>query len=287
MTSLLGTAGEDFASILNSLGYRVRRTPKVAPPALAAPSPDLRRCRSTNALPQPTPSKAKRRWTPAIEARKRLSATADTARRRTCGGPQAPETATRSIDAAPEAEKTGRAGIRRNLVPGRPSPRQSAPRTVKRPALPAPGRMRRRGEPPTVHGCCCCPCPERRTSAAQVPPPRPRAPRCPDGGKPVAVRASRAAAAIAARPGRAVSATKGKPQFGKRGGKPSGKRFDKPRDDWKRASATRGSQARGRSTRTRPGRRSPRCGTPSPSSGGRPGSAPATLRSFHLPASRR
>ena len=36
MTSLLGTAGEDFASILNSLGYRVRRTPKVAAPAVAA-----------------------------------------------------------------------------------------------------------------------------------------------------------------------------------------------------------------------------------------------------------
>ena len=33
MTSLLGTAGEDFASILNSLGYRLRRTPKVAPEA--------------------------------------------------------------------------------------------------------------------------------------------------------------------------------------------------------------------------------------------------------------
>src|SRR5690606_18665334 len=32
MTSLLGTAGEDFASILTSLGYRVRRTPKVAAP---------------------------------------------------------------------------------------------------------------------------------------------------------------------------------------------------------------------------------------------------------------
>jgi ATP-dependent RNA helicase SUPV3L1/SUV3 len=30
MTSLLGTAGEDFASILTSLGYRLRRTPKVA-----------------------------------------------------------------------------------------------------------------------------------------------------------------------------------------------------------------------------------------------------------------
>ena len=33
MTSLLGTAGEDFASILTSLGYRLQRTPKVAAPA--------------------------------------------------------------------------------------------------------------------------------------------------------------------------------------------------------------------------------------------------------------
>ncbi|MEQ1769858.1 MAG: helicase, partial [Devosia sp.] len=36
MTSLLGTAGEDFASILTSLGYRVRRTPKVAQPVEVA-----------------------------------------------------------------------------------------------------------------------------------------------------------------------------------------------------------------------------------------------------------
>lgn len=36
MTSLLGTAGEDFASILNSLGYRVRRTPKVVAPVIEA-----------------------------------------------------------------------------------------------------------------------------------------------------------------------------------------------------------------------------------------------------------
>ncbi|MEO5806546.1 helicase-related protein [Devosia sp.] len=35
MTSLLGCAGEDFASILTSLGYRLRRTPKV----VAAPAP--------------------------------------------------------------------------------------------------------------------------------------------------------------------------------------------------------------------------------------------------------
>ncbi|MEQ1900387.1 MAG: helicase-related protein [Devosia sp.] len=38
MTSLLGTAGEDFASILTSLGYRLRRTPKL--PQLAAPAPE-------------------------------------------------------------------------------------------------------------------------------------------------------------------------------------------------------------------------------------------------------
>lgn len=39
MTSLLGCSGEDFASILSSLGYRLRRTPKVveaAPPAEAS-----------------------------------------------------------------------------------------------------------------------------------------------------------------------------------------------------------------------------------------------------------
>ena len=43
MTSLLGCSGEDFASILTSLGYRLRRTPKVVAPAadLAAETPAL------------------------------------------------------------------------------------------------------------------------------------------------------------------------------------------------------------------------------------------------------
>ena len=36
MTSLLGCSGEDFASILSSLGYRLRRTPKVAAPIVPA-----------------------------------------------------------------------------------------------------------------------------------------------------------------------------------------------------------------------------------------------------------
>ncbi len=38
MTSLLGCSGDDFASILTSLGYRVRRTPKVAVPTPAEAS---------------------------------------------------------------------------------------------------------------------------------------------------------------------------------------------------------------------------------------------------------
>ncbi len=41
MTSLLGTSGEDFASVLSSLGYRMRKTLKVAAPA--EPAPDLPR----------------------------------------------------------------------------------------------------------------------------------------------------------------------------------------------------------------------------------------------------
>jgi ATP-dependent RNA helicase SUPV3L1/SUV3 len=40
MTSLLGTAGEDFASILTSLGYRLRRTPKIAAAAESLATPE-------------------------------------------------------------------------------------------------------------------------------------------------------------------------------------------------------------------------------------------------------
>ncbi|HWA17410.1 MAG TPA: helicase-related protein [Devosia sp.] len=39
MTSLLGTSGEDFNSVLTSLGYRVRRTPKVAAAPAETPVP--------------------------------------------------------------------------------------------------------------------------------------------------------------------------------------------------------------------------------------------------------
>ena len=43
MTSLIGASGEDFASVLRSLGYRMERRPKPAEPpapALVAPAAD-------------------------------------------------------------------------------------------------------------------------------------------------------------------------------------------------------------------------------------------------------
>jgi ATP-dependent RNA helicase SUPV3L1/SUV3 len=49
MTSLLGCAGEDFASILNSLGYRVRRTPK---PAIAPEAPPVEAAPAEGAAPE-------------------------------------------------------------------------------------------------------------------------------------------------------------------------------------------------------------------------------------------
>ena len=41
MTSLTGASGEDFASILRSLGYRMERRPKPVEPVVAAPPAEL------------------------------------------------------------------------------------------------------------------------------------------------------------------------------------------------------------------------------------------------------
>jgi len=54
MTSLLGTAGDDFASILSSLGYRVRRTPK----AVAAPATEAEATDASVEAPAPAPEAA-------------------------------------------------------------------------------------------------------------------------------------------------------------------------------------------------------------------------------------
>jgi ATP-dependent RNA helicase SUPV3L1/SUV3 len=55
MTSLLGCSGEDFASILNSLGYRVRRSPKAAIPAPAPEAPAVEATPALEAIPAAAP----------------------------------------------------------------------------------------------------------------------------------------------------------------------------------------------------------------------------------------
>src|SRR5690606_14561210 len=57
MTSLLGTSGEDFASVLTSLGYRVRRTPK-APPVEVAVGEATAEAAENAALPESSPAPA-------------------------------------------------------------------------------------------------------------------------------------------------------------------------------------------------------------------------------------
>ena len=57
MTSLLGTSGEDFASILTSLGYRLRRTPK-APSVEVAGGDTTAEVSENTALPETSPAPA-------------------------------------------------------------------------------------------------------------------------------------------------------------------------------------------------------------------------------------
>jgi ATP-dependent RNA helicase SUPV3L1/SUV3 len=98
MTSLLGTAGEDFASILTSLGYRVRRTPKPAPTPLEteAQSADAADA-MTNEAAQDAVEGVAPAAPPAAEAAAVETATADLG----APAPQAPEAA--AAEAAPEA----------------------------------------------------------------------------------------------------------------------------------------------------------------------------------------
>lgn len=77
MTSLLGTAGEDFASILTSLGYRVRRTPRApAPPSAPEAAEAVVNMEAQEAVEgaaAPVPAEA----APAAEAAAVAEATAD------------------------------------------------------------------------------------------------------------------------------------------------------------------------------------------------------------------
>ena len=62
MTSLTGASGEDFASILRSLGYRMDRRPKPAEPAEIKPAEPAETSRPSR------PPKQRLRWRPFREA---------------------------------------------------------------------------------------------------------------------------------------------------------------------------------------------------------------------------
>lgn len=221
MTSLLGTAGDDFASILTSLGYRVRRTPKVAAPveapaadapveataetpATEAPVADVAEAVVNEAAqdavegasaPAPVEAEPKAEEAAAVE-----TATADL-------GAPAPEAAPAEAAAAPaepEFDEVWFPGGRRpdnarhdNKRPNfrRPAPAAAAADGAAAPAEGQQDRPKRFNRP------------DRKDGDAN--PGRPRF----EGRRP----------------------GNGDGKFENKGGKPGGggKRFDKPKDDWK------------------------------------------------------
>jgi ATP-dependent RNA helicase SUPV3L1/SUV3 len=203
MTSLLGTAGEDFASILNSIGYRVRRTPKVAAPvvdpAASADAADAEvNAAATGAIEGTNPPDA----TPAVETAVVAEAAADL-------GAPGPAVEAPAAPAEPEFDEVWfPAGRRpdnaRHENRGENRPRHSRPARTDAPAA-AGAPATAEGDKPAVRQRSF-----RRPEGDGKPNGRPRF----DGPRPNGPQGDR------------------KPFENK--GKPSGgKRFDKPKDDWK------------------------------------------------------
>ena len=92
MTSLLGTAGEDFASILTSLGYRVRRTPKPNAAAVVEGTPAVATTGGEDASATAEPASADAEATAAVEG----AADAETP----AASAGAPEAEAKAVDAA-------------------------------------------------------------------------------------------------------------------------------------------------------------------------------------------
>jgi ATP-dependent RNA helicase SUPV3L1/SUV3 len=225
MTSLLGTAGEDFASILNSLGYRVRRTPKVAAPVVEAapaevPAAEAEANAAATEAVEGAPVEA------AAEATEVAEATAD------LGAPAPVEPAAAEAPAA-EAAKPAEPEFDEIWFPAgrRPdNPRHNGQRNGR-------GAPRNAGAAPAAAPADGAPAPAADGERPQ------RNFRRPDrdagngdgkqGGRP------RFEGRRNGPPSSGPREDGGKPPFENRGGKPNGdrsgggKRFDKPRDDWR------------------------------------------------------
>jgi len=230
MTSLLGTAGEDFASILNSLGYRVRRTPKVVATEAApaeAPAAEVPAADEAKANAAATEAVEGTQVGVAAEAAELAEATAD------LGAPAPAEAA--STDAAAEPAKLAEPEFDEIWFPA-----------GRRPDNARQNGQRHRGQPRGAEGAAAAPTDGAATPAdgAERPSRHFRRPER-DAGSADGKQSNRPRfeGRRSGPPGGGPRDDAGKPQFDNRGGKPNdvrpggkpggGKRFDKPRDDWR------------------------------------------------------
>jgi ATP-dependent RNA helicase SUPV3L1/SUV3 len=233
MTSLLGTAGEDFASILNSLGYRLRRTPKVAVAETApieAPAADSPASLEAEANAAAIAAVEGTQVDIATEVAEIAEATADLGAPAPAGAATTEAAAEPAKPAEPEfdevwfpagrrpdnarhnGQRQGRGAPRAGAAPaeGEAAPAaegaERPQRNFRRPERDAGGGDGKQAARPRFEGRRSGPPGNGPREDGAKPPFDNR------GGKPNDVR-----------PG-------GKPNGGKPGG---GKRFDKPRDDWR------------------------------------------------------
>ncbi|HEX4297381.1 MAG TPA: helicase-related protein [Devosia sp.] len=238
MTSLLGTAGEDFASILTSLGYRVRRTPKIAavtapveteaqidaavagaadPVAPSEVASDAADAATNVAAAEAVEGSTAAPATPVAEAAAVETATSD------LGAPP-PESAAAAEPSATEPVTPAEPEFDEVWFPGGRRPDNPRPHSSRAPRAEASGEAPATdARPPRRFHRNAAARPEPGSDArpAGDPPPRdPAAPPRSDGDRPPRLR---------------FDNKRGKPGPREDGGKPrfEGKRPDRPRDDWK------------------------------------------------------
>ena len=198
MTSLTGASGEDFASILRSLGYRMERQPKPAgagrAPAPAGCAECGGRSRRSRAAPDARTRRRRRRpeshATPSPSRRPPLRSCRAPSRRRRRPKPAAERRPPEAVRAGrsrshrePRERRTKATGCRRRKPPAEPAMIE-----VWRPGRPraSAGRVRHRRPPPCAQAAAARPraeaaAPRRRPkrrraapTAAEAPSPQPR-----------------------------------------------------------------------------------------------------------------
>jgi ATP-dependent RNA helicase SUPV3L1/SUV3 len=240
MTSLLGTAGEDFASILNALGYRVRRTPKVTAPVVVETTTTSETTTSETIETTETTEVVEVAATETIDTAETTATdavAADVADAEVnAAAADAVEGVAPAVEVVAETETAAVETATADL--GAPAPAEEAKPAEpefdevwfpagRRPENPRHGGARNRGQRPEGAEATA---PGEKSERPQR---NFRRPDRPDGGEKADAKPNRPRFE-GRREGQRQGAGNGngKP-FENKGGKPGGKRFDKPREDWK------------------------------------------------------